>query len=223
MHPNDGNTSTSANTVPTLTLQDVQDPTEEKLNRILQFLAGQIASIQGFNGVSAFASKITAPDFFATNTGVPTDPNQLLTLAAATALFNPNQQRNSLLSGLWFGVPVSPLPSAPQPAAAGYSNLSVISGVVTPDLSKGYIQRVLLNQDVAIAAPIHAPSSAAWILIIDEDSTGNWTASLDPVAYYHSFSLISGPNTRMQVNWVLDPSGYNSINGSPSLGQPTPP
>jgi parallel beta-helix repeat protein len=110
MTPSGQNPSPTSYSIPGLTFQDLQDPAEEKLNRVLQLLAGQIGSIQGSGGMSTFTNPITAPDFFSTDTNVPTNPNELLTLGAATALFNPNQQRNSFLSGQWFGVEVAPLP-----------------------------------------------------------------------------------------------------------------
>jgi hypothetical protein len=109
-----------------------------------------------------------------------------------------------------------------NPSLLGYNVLTIVGGAVTPDLSKGLLQYVLLNQDIIVNDPINFTGTTQWTLIMDEDGTGNWTASPDQNYYFSNFSLISGPNTRMQANWVLDPAGFNSLSGAPSFGQPIP-
>lgn len=107
-------------------------------------------------------------------------------------------------------------------SSEGYYDVPIVSGHATPDLSKGLNQRVLMTEDLIIDAPINAPGPITWTLIVDQDTTGNWTASPDQTAYFNNFGLISGPNTRCQINWVLDLNGKNSVSGAPSIGQPTP-
>lgn len=104
----------------------------------------------------------------------------------------------------------------------GYHVIPVIGGVATPNLSTNLIQYVLLTENVTIAAPTGASGPLSWTLIMDQDSTGNWTASPDPNFYFINTALTGPANTRNQVIWVLDTAKLNSVSGAPSIAQPIP-
>ena len=76
-------------TIPEITPEELRNPDQlaAKLNNVLQFLASQVASVQGSSGSSTFKVPVTATSFTATDTSVPTDPGQVLTKAAADALY----------------------------------------------------------------------------------------------------------------------------------------
>jgi hypothetical protein len=82
-----------------ITPQDLQDPELFQLNYVLNFLAQQIASVQGGTGPITLGNTVTAPDFFSEDDSVPTNPLALLTLIAAQKLFgSSNQLVNTALS-----------------------------------------------------------------------------------------------------------------------------
>lgn len=142
--------------------------------------------------------------------------------SAADAHAQIQDQVDKLLQRLKAGITITAADIAAL-ISEGYNELTIIAGHVTPDLSLALNQHLFLTQDVVLNAPVGAfGKRTKWTLIVDEDSTGNWTVTVNPAYYFHSFALISGPDTRIQVNWLLDPAGKNSVNGAPSMGQPIP-
>lgn len=110
---------------------------------------------------------------------------------------------------------------AASESEAGFVELTIIGGHITPDLSLGKIQHVLLDQDVILDAPVAVGQPGMWTLIIDQDPTGNWTAAPD-ASYFLSLALRSGPDTRNQIRFFQDSSNRNSVSGAPSMEQPIP-
>jgi hypothetical protein len=55
--------------------------------------------------------------------------------------------------------------------------IPVIHGIATPDLSKGFIQQILLTGDIRINPPIlptmRKGRTASWMLFLDQDSVGS--------------------------------------------------
>lgn len=90
---------------PTFTQADLQDPSLSRLNTGLQFLASQIAYLQGGTGPITLKNVITAPGYLAEDDGVPTNPDSLLTLGAAQTLFGSSKQ---LSSGALTSNPIPP-------------------------------------------------------------------------------------------------------------------
>lgn len=73
--------------LPTISATDLKDPTLTALNNVLQFLGSKLVYLEGGAGPINIKADITAPHFFGTDITVPTNPQQLLTLAAGNALY----------------------------------------------------------------------------------------------------------------------------------------
>ena len=74
--------------VPTFTPQDLQDPTEFKLNKTIAFIYNKLGLLYGAGGNVTLGANLTVPSLaLTTGSTVPTDLSDVLTLGAAEQLF----------------------------------------------------------------------------------------------------------------------------------------
>jgi hypothetical protein len=77
------------------------------------------------------------------------------------------------------------------------------AGNVTPDLSKGLNQEVLLTRNVGIVAPANSPGPTTWTLILVQDATGGRTVAFD-AGYVGAAALPAMLNTTADTYSSLD-------------------
>jgi hypothetical protein len=99
----------------------------------------------------------------------------------------------------------------------------VKGGVATPDLSKGFNQRVVLTADTRIAEPlfpqIAGNNSITWTLFLDQDTRGSHVYAIDAAP---DLSPVHGlhPNTRASFEFVTEADGTTSMRGLPVINRP---
>jgi len=104
-------------------------------------------------------------------------------------------------------------------------DIPVIRGTATPDLSHGFIQRVLLTGDTRIIRPA-LPSMAnggsiSWTLLLDQDSKGGHKFTIS-FASLPNMVLALDPHSRCTFEYITDTDGATSLRGLPWLNSPIP-
>lgn len=99
----------------------------------------------------------------------------------------------------------------------------VKDGVATPDLSKGFNQRIVLTGDTRIAEPIYphiaGNDSITWALFLDQDTRGSHVYTIDSAPDLSPVHGLS-PNTRASFEFVTDADGRTSMRGLPVINRP---
>ena len=99
----------------------------------------------------------------------------------------------------------------------------VKDGVATPDLSKGFNQRVVLTADTRIAEPlfpqIAGNDSITWTLFLDQDALGLHAYMIDSAPDLIPLHRLL-PNTRSSFEFVTEADGTTSMRGLPVINRP---
>lgn len=102
-------------------------------------------------------------------------------------------------------------------------SIPVRKGSATPDLSKGYNQRVVLTSDTRIKVPrfITLPNNftVTWVLFLDQDEAGSHVYTID---FMPDLIALRGllPNTRTTFEFVTEADGTTSMRGLPTINRP---
>lgn len=93
-------------------------------------------------------------------------------------------------------------------------NVPVIHGVATPDLSKGFLQRVLLTSPTLINLPImpKGASAVAWTLFLTQDARGGHTFKISWAPGWNE-NLIAEPGSQWTADFVTDSQGVTVERG----------
>lgn len=102
--------------LPAIKQQDLKDPNLIQLNQVFNLLWAKIVYLAGGSGSVNIPNDFTAQTVsIPTQTQVPTDNTQVITLGSALALFSPSNTRTALTSGAFQTNPTTIAPAQPLP------------------------------------------------------------------------------------------------------------
>jgi hypothetical protein len=109
---------------------------------------------------------------------------------------------------------VNAIAQQPKALSAPVNELNVVNGAVTPDLSKGSVQRVLLTADIIVNAPrmpySRSPVAVNWTFFVDSDKTGMHGVNFAP-SYKMSFAVFPFSETRSSISFLTDQNGQTTV------------
>lgn len=169
-----GNNSSS---IPQITLEDLKDPKQYRLNSLFSFVFEMVSNTQGGNGPFAFISPVSAPAFKATQATPPTDPNELITRGNADKLYSPQVQRNASRLGKWERLPVLPIGSGGSSSTSGTTSISAAI----------YLSTNALSGNITFSYTV-APAASLLIAEFTQDATGGrtvtWSSDFEDVGFF---------------------------------------
>ena len=158
--------ATPANSLPTLTPADLQDPTLFRLNNILQLYFGKTANIYQPGITTTLGADLVVPSITASDQAmVPTDPDTLITLATAQALFGASSTRQVLTT------------SQNTTSEQVVQPINTSSGSSSSGTGLAITIIYTLSSNTSIPAPATSPTGTMYKIKVTQNSTGGYTIS----------------------------------------------